>query len=71
MSELDPECAPKRISADHFEFMGSRPEPSPRLFELGTASLSDPCVRGILLVASLLNLREGPVTHSKGLWESE
>ena len=25
MSDLSPECAPKRTSVDHFEFMGSRP----------------------------------------------
>ena len=25
MSDLSPECAPKRTSADHSEFMGSRP----------------------------------------------
>jgi hypothetical protein len=27
MSDLSPECAPKRTSADHCEFMGSRPNP--------------------------------------------
>ena len=25
MSDVSPECAPKRTSADHSEFMGSRP----------------------------------------------
>ena len=45
MSDLSPECAPKRTSADHSKFMGSRPDSgsvSSRAFRSGVVDANGP-----------------------------
>src|SRR5882762_513813 len=70
MSDLSPECAPKRTSADHSEFMSSRLEPS-LSSNLNSGQFRCPicAFAQSILVPSLLNLCEVPVTHAKGFGE--
>jgi hypothetical protein len=69
MSEVSPECAPKRTCADHSESCGSRPNPISPGARIGVASST--AAPGIPLAAGLSGWFERAPMQQQFLWDEK